>query len=78
MRSFKKPAWESIIIKGSDLLDYLADPTVFAYDNGYVNLLKSPGLGIEINEDKVRQMAEVGHDWKNLIWRNEDNSFAEW
>jgi galactonate dehydratase len=64
--------------KGSDLLDYLKNPQLFEFEKGYVNILKGPGLGIEINEDKVREMALKGHNWKNLIWRNEDGSFAEW
>jgi galactonate dehydratase len=37
-----------------------------------------PGLGIQINEEKVREMARQGHDWKNPIWRNEDGSITEW
>lgn len=64
--------------QGSDLLDYLADPSIFEYKEGYVSLLRQPGLGIEINEEKVREMAAVGHDWKNPIWRNPDGSIAEW
>jgi galactonate dehydratase len=64
--------------QGSDLLDYLADPSVFEYENGYVKLLTKPGLGIEINEAKVREMDAVGHQWKNPIWRNADGSIAEW
>jgi galactonate dehydratase len=63
---------------GSDLLDYLADPKVFAYEKGYVDIPKLPGLGIEVNEDKVREMAKIGHDWKNPQWRNEDGTVAEW
>ena len=64
--------------QGSDLLDYLADPGVFAFDNGYVKLLTAPGLGIEINEDKVRTMAETGHRWRNSVWRAEDGTVTEW
>lgn len=64
--------------QGSDLLDYLADPSVFQYENGYVNLLTKPGLGLTINEAKVREMAAIGHAWKNPVWRNEDGSIAEW
>lgn len=62
----------------SDLLDYLADKTVFAYEDGYVRRLTGPGLGISINEDKVREMAAVGHEWKNPVWRYDDGSVAEW
>ncbi len=64
--------------QGSDLLDYLADPAVFDYHEGYVNRLTTPGLGIEINEDKVREMAAIGHDWRNPVWRNADGSVTEW
>ncbi|MBO9607428.1 MAG: galactonate dehydratase [Paenibacillaceae bacterium] len=64
--------------QGSDLLDYLADPAVFRYEDGYVLRSDKPGLGIDINEDKVREMAKVGHQWRNPIWRNEDGSLSEW
>jgi galactonate dehydratase len=64
--------------QGSDLLDYLKDPTVFQYEAGFVKNLTAPGLGIEINEEKVREMAAIGHNWKNPIWRQEDGTVAEW
>jgi galactonate dehydratase len=64
--------------QGSDLLDYLADPAVFAYEDGYVRRLSAPGLGIDVNEEKVREMAAVGHRWRNPIWRNADGSLSEW
>lgn len=64
--------------KGSDILDYLSDPGVFNYENGFVKKLTAPGLGIEINEEKVREMAAISHNWKNPVWRLEDGSVAEW
>lgn len=64
--------------QGSDLLDYLKDPSVFAYKEGFVANLTGPGLGIEVNEQKVREMAAIGHSWKNPVWRQEDGSVAEW
>lgn len=64
--------------RGSDLLDYLVDTNVFRYEAGYVPLPDKPGLGIEIDEEKVREAAKVGHDWKNPIWRREDGTVAEW
>ncbi|MDR6552545.1 galactonate dehydratase [Paenibacillus qinlingensis] len=64
--------------QGSDLLDYLKDPSVFQYEAGFVKNLTAPGLGIEINEEKVREMAAIGHNWKNPIWRQEDGTVAEW
>ncbi|HYK76173.1 MAG TPA: galactonate dehydratase [Daejeonella sp.] len=64
--------------KSNDLLDYLADPSVFYYENGYVKIPEGAGLGIEINEEYVIERAAIGHDWKNPVWRNPDGSVAEW
>ncbi|MGO2092781.1 galactonate dehydratase [Microbacterium gubbeenense] len=64
--------------ESNDILDYLVDPSVFAYKDGFVDIPNSPGLGIEINEDYVRERAEVGHRWRNPIWRHADGSVAEW
>jgi galactonate dehydratase len=64
--------------QGSDLLDYLTDASVFHYADGHVNRLMAPGLGIEINEAKVREMAQIGHNWHNPVWRNTDGSITEW
>ena len=62
----------------NDLLDYLVDPSVFAYRDGHVAIPQGPGLGIEVNEDFVRRAAAEGHRWRNPIWRHADGSFAEW
>lgn len=64
--------------QGNDLLDYLVDPAVFHYQDGFVALPSKPGLGIEINEDVVREQAQIGHRWHNPLWRHEDGSVAEW
>ncbi|MBS4216355.1 galactonate dehydratase [Neobacillus rhizophilus] len=64
--------------QGSDLLDYVKDRSVFKYEDGYVKILEGPGLGIEVDEEHVKEMAKIGHDWKNPIWRNKDGSIAEW
>jgi galactonate dehydratase len=63
---------------GSELLDYLVDPQVFHFHEGFVQKLTAPGLGIEINEGKVREMAQVGHRWRNPIWRAPDGAVTEW
>jgi galactonate dehydratase len=62
----------------NDLLDYLVDPSVFAYDEGMVTIPDRPGLGIEVNEEYVRERAQQGHRWRNPVWRHADGSFAEW
>lgn len=64
--------------KSNDILDYLIDPKVFQYNEGYVDNLTKPGLGIEINEDYVREQQKIGHNWKNPVWRHADGTVAEW
>lgn len=62
----------------TDILDYLTDPSVFEYQNGYVSIPDDPGLGIELNEQYIRKQSEKAVDWHNPIWRHEDGSVAEW
>lgn len=64
--------------KDSDILDYITNKEVFEFKDGYVDIPKKPGLGVEIDEAHVRKMAEVGHDWHNPVWRHKDGSIAEW
>ncbi len=64
--------------ESNDLLDYLLDPSVFAYADGMVTIPTGPGLGIEVNEEYVVERAAEGHRWRNPIWRHTDGSFAEW
>ena len=64
--------------EGADLLDYLVNPEVFSLKDGYVERNHLPGLGVEIDEQKLIEMVEQGHDWKNPIWRNRDGSITEW
>ncbi|PZF81357.1 galactonate dehydratase [Jiangella anatolica] len=63
---------------GNDLLDYLVDPAVFRFDDGWVHRSTAPGLGIEVDEDAVRRADEIGHRWRATIWRHADGSLAEW
>ena len=62
----------------SDMLDYLTDPSVFDFEEGYIDLPDGPGLGIDVDEDVVRRRAEEPVDWHSPIWRHPDGSVAEW
>jgi galactonate dehydratase len=62
----------------NDLLDYLSNPEVFAYEDGMVKIPSGPGLGIDVNEAYVQERASEGHRWRNPVWRHKDGSFAEW
>ncbi|MER8980082.1 galactonate dehydratase [Mesorhizobium sp. M0140] len=62
----------------NDLLDYAANQDVFRYEDGYVAIPDGPGLGVEIDEEYVKERAKEGHRWRNPVWRHKDGSFAEW
>jgi galactonate dehydratase len=62
----------------NDLLDYVSDRSVFAYDDGFVTIPNGPGLCISVNDEYVAERAKVGHRWRNPIWRHADGSVAEW
>ncbi|MFC1960805.1 enolase C-terminal domain-like protein, partial [Chloroflexota bacterium] len=62
----------------NDLLDYLEDSTVFAFEDGYIKILEGPGLGIQVNESYVEAKSKEGYDWRNPLWRLVDNSVTEW
>ncbi len=64
--------------KGQEVGDYLRDPSVFQYRDGFVARMQGPGLGLDVDEDKVRGMEEPALAWKNPVWRLEDGCVTEW
>ncbi|GAA6296729.1 galactonate dehydratase [Enterocloster asparagiformis] len=64
--------------KGFDLLDFVKNKDVFQYENGFVKVPALPGLGLEIDEGKVREVSAQGLQWTNPKWRNYDGTMAEW
>jgi galactonate dehydratase len=63
---------------GADLYTYMKDKTPLTPVDGYLPIPTAPGLGIEIDEHKVRESAKEAHRWRNPVWRQHDGSFAEW
>lgn len=61
-----------------DLLDYLMDPAPLQFVDGHAVVGSRPGLGVDIDEAAVRRAAEIGHRWRNPVWRRSDGSFGEW
>ena len=55
--------------------DYLKEP--FQFKDGYVELPKGPGLGIELDDDKMED--KIGHDWNNQrSLHPDDGSVVDW
>ena len=62
----------------ADLLDYVVDEGVFDVVDGYMAVPEGPGLGVEIDEERVREAARDARMWHNPVWRNDDGTVAEW
>jgi galactonate dehydratase len=63
---------------GNELLDYLVDPSPMHFVDGHALRSSAPGLGIEIDAGAVERAAEIGHRWRNPVWRGADGSLREW
>ena len=64
--------------KGCDVLDYIKNKEIFNFKEGYLDIPNQVGLGVEVDEEKLKEESKKVLDWKNPIWRHKDNSFAEW
>lgn len=64
--------------RGADLLDYVVDPEVFSFRDGYVHRTTHPGLGVDIDEAAVRKADAISVPWRTPVWRHPDGAFAEW
>lgn len=64
--------------QGFDLLDFVRNKEIFHYKDGYVDVPTRPGLGLEIDEDIVKEVSAQGLHWTNPKWKNYDGTMAEW
>lgn len=62
----------------AELLDYVRNKDDFRIDNGFIAALPRPGLGVEIDEERVIEASRNASDWRNPLWRHPDGSVAEW
>jgi galactonate dehydratase len=62
----------------AEVLDYVVDREPFRFVDGHVERFTGPGLGIEVDEARVREADRRGHAWRNPVWRHDDGGFAEW
>ena len=64
--------------KGFDLLDFVVNKEMFYYKDGYCEIPTNPGLGIILDEEKIRKVSEEGLVWTNPNWEHYDGTIAEW
>lgn len=63
---------------GKTVLDYVDNKEDFKFTDGFVELPKLPGLGVQVNKALVLEENKTPHNWKNPVWRHADGSVAEW
>ncbi|EOD50440.1 putative mandelate racemase muconate lactonizing enzyme family protein [Neofusicoccum parvum UCRNP2] len=61
-----------------DLLTYLKDPSVFDIEEGFVKAPTGIGLGIEIDEEMVRNIAKETAPWQCKEFYGVDGGIREW
>ncbi|MFZ6712357.1 galactonate dehydratase [Undibacterium sp. TC9W] len=64
--------------KDAELLDYVINREDLRITDGYIAALPKPGLGVEIDEERVKEASLHAPDWRNPLWRHPDGSVAEW
>ena len=64
--------------RGAELLDYVINKDDFRVEAGYIHALTKPGLGVEVDEERVVHASRQAPDWHNPEWRHADGSVAEW
>lgn len=64
--------------QGFDLLDFIKNKDIFAYENGFVKLPTKPGLGLDMDIDRIEEISAEGLHWTNPSWKNYDGTIAEW
>ena len=63
---------------GADLFSYCRQRQQLMPSDGYLTIPTDPGLGVDIDEDVVRESHKDRHRWRNPVWTLPDGSFAEW
>lgn len=66
---------------GFDLFTYMTNPEIFTVKDGAISLLTTQGLGVELNEEMIREEAEKAkglEPWQNPVFRGNDGSVREW
>jgi galactonate dehydratase len=64
--------------RDAELLDYVINKDDFRIDAGYIHALPKPGLGVEVDEERIVHASRNPPDWHNPVWRHADGSVAEW
>jgi galactonate dehydratase len=63
---------------GQDITSYIKNPVVWEVQDGYVKMLAGPGLGIEVDEVQVRELARDAKAWVSPGFIGPGGEIREW
>ncbi|KAL5334812.1 hypothetical protein BJX70DRAFT_391120 [Aspergillus crustosus] len=62
----------------ADIDTYIKNPEAWGVHDGLINLMSGPGLGIEIDEEKVRAGSVSSAAWRSPDFRGPGGEWREW
>lgn len=68
---------EQIVVDDPDATRYLADESLLEPTDSYLDLPEDPGLGVAIDEERVRDLAGTDLGFDRPIGRRADGSVGE-
>ncbi|QDS74301.1 hypothetical protein FKW77_003830 [Venturia effusa] len=65
-------------VGGQDLTSYTLNPEVWKVTGGYIDLPTGPGLGVEVDEEQVRRLAQSAEPWVSPSFVGPGGELREW
>lgn len=63
---------------GQDITSYIKNPRVWDVEDGYVPILSGVGLGVEVDEEQVRALAQDAKPWVSPGFIGPGGEIREW
>ncbi|KAH7020221.1 enolase C-terminal domain-like protein [Ilyonectria destructans] len=63
---------------GHDLLSYITNPEIWDVKDGYIKLMTGPGLGIDVDEAKIRELSKNAEPWVSPGFVGPGGEWREW
>jgi galactonate dehydratase len=63
---------------GQDLTSYHKNPEVWSLMDGYIDIPKGPGLGIDVDEEEVRRLSKDVKAWVSPGFIGPGGEIREW
>ena len=63
---------------GQDITSYISNPDVWDVRDGYIDLPRGPGLGIDVDEEQVRLLSEDAKPWVTPGFTGPGGEVREW